>query len=70
VSKNSLDNTPNALEFAMIPLTTHSGYEIFNYVQIITYIRLPNVNAYTSQEIFTFSPSLLGHILEDNLQLT
>jgi len=54
-------------------LTTHYlydwSYAMSNIIQIMTYIKLLTNNAYDTQDIFIFHISLLGLILEDNLQL-
>jgi len=50
-------------------LITLIVYAIYDLVQIIIYIRLPTTDAYGTRDIFILSVSLLGPILEDNLQL-
>jgi len=50
----------------LIVLTT---YSIFGLAQIMTYIRFSIVDAYGTQDSFVLFTSLLGLVLEDNLQL-
>ena len=56
--------------FVMYRLTIPTGCVIFGLVHIIANIKLPITDAFSTQDIFFLSASLLRHILEDNFKLT
>ncbi|RDX72048.1 hypothetical protein CR513_48528, partial [Mucuna pruriens] len=55
--------------FPMNLLTTPTACAMSGLVQIMAYIRLPTADAYGTRDISILSSSLLGLILEDNLNL-